>query len=135
MGGGYSPSPGVIYPTLAWLEDMGYAEIAEVMGLSTKAVKSLLSRARANLRLEFLLAFRRTELPTARCRPVLLALAVGDGRRQAQLDAQAHVRDCPTCAALVGRHAADEGLATLRSAWARDAPVTSASSNPTTSRA
>lgn len=23
-GGGYSPSPGVIYPTLAWLEDMGY---------------------------------------------------------------------------------------------------------------
>jgi RNA polymerase sigma-70 factor (ECF subfamily) len=31
-------------------EDMGYAEIAEVMGLSTKAVKSLLSRARMNLR-------------------------------------------------------------------------------------
>ena len=31
-------------------EDMNYAEIAEVMGLSTKAVKSLLSRARANLR-------------------------------------------------------------------------------------
>ena len=25
MGGGYSPSPGVIYPTLAWLEDMGHA--------------------------------------------------------------------------------------------------------------
>ena len=25
MGGDYSPSPGVIYPTLAWLEDMGYA--------------------------------------------------------------------------------------------------------------
>ena len=24
-GGGYSPSPGVIYPTLSWLEDMGYA--------------------------------------------------------------------------------------------------------------
>ena len=23
-GGGYSPSPGVIYPTLSWLEDMGY---------------------------------------------------------------------------------------------------------------
>jgi RNA polymerase sigma-70 factor (ECF subfamily) len=31
-------------------EDMGYAEIAEVMNLSTKAVKSLLSRARMNLR-------------------------------------------------------------------------------------
>jgi RNA polymerase sigma-70 factor, ECF subfamily len=31
-------------------EDMGYAEIAEVMGLTSKAVKSLLSRARARLR-------------------------------------------------------------------------------------
>jgi len=31
-------------------EDMNYAEIAEVMALSTKAVKSLLSRARDNLR-------------------------------------------------------------------------------------
>ncbi|MCE9530569.1 MAG: sigma-70 family RNA polymerase sigma factor [Planctomycetes bacterium] len=33
-------------------EDMGYADIAEVMGLTTKAVKSLLSRARARLREE-----------------------------------------------------------------------------------
>jgi RNA polymerase sigma-70 factor (ECF subfamily) len=32
-------------------EDMNYADIADVMGLSTKAVKSLLSRARENLRL------------------------------------------------------------------------------------
>jgi RNA polymerase sigma-70 factor, ECF subfamily len=32
-------------------EDMNYADIAEVMGLSMKAVKSLLSRARENLRL------------------------------------------------------------------------------------
>ena len=31
-------------------EDMNYAEIAEVMGLTTKGVKSLLSRARAKLR-------------------------------------------------------------------------------------
>jgi RNA polymerase sigma-70 factor, ECF subfamily len=31
-------------------EDMGYAEIAEVMGLTSKAVKSLLSRARGKLR-------------------------------------------------------------------------------------
>jgi RNA polymerase sigma-70 factor (ECF subfamily) len=31
-------------------EDMNYADIAEVMGLSTKAVKSLLSRARTKLR-------------------------------------------------------------------------------------
>ena len=32
-------------------EEMNYAEIAEVMNLTTKAVKSLLSRARTNLRL------------------------------------------------------------------------------------
>ncbi|MBN9508472.1 MAG: PadR family transcriptional regulator [Alphaproteobacteria bacterium] len=25
MGGSYTPSPGVIYPTLAWLEELGYA--------------------------------------------------------------------------------------------------------------
>ncbi len=31
-------------------EDMGYAEIAQVMGLTPKAIKSLLSRARENLR-------------------------------------------------------------------------------------
>jgi DNA-binding PadR family transcriptional regulator len=27
MSGSYSPSPGVIYPTLSWLEDMGYASV------------------------------------------------------------------------------------------------------------
>ncbi|MBB4302239.1 DNA-binding PadR family transcriptional regulator [Rhodobium orientis] len=27
FAGSYSPSPGVIYPTLAWLDDMGYAEV------------------------------------------------------------------------------------------------------------
>ncbi|MCS0503225.1 PadR family transcriptional regulator [Ancylobacter mangrovi] len=32
MGGSYSPSPGVIYPTLSWLEDMGYARIAAEEG-------------------------------------------------------------------------------------------------------
>jgi len=29
FGGSYSPSPGVIYPTLAWLDDMGYAAIEQ----------------------------------------------------------------------------------------------------------
>jgi RNA polymerase sigma-70 factor (ECF subfamily) len=35
---------------LSRFENMSYIEIAETMGLSTKAVKSLLSRARVNLR-------------------------------------------------------------------------------------
>lgn len=32
FGGGYSPSPGVIYPTLAWLDDMGYVTIEAASG-------------------------------------------------------------------------------------------------------
>lgn len=32
MGGSYSPSPGVIYPTLSWLEDMGYAAVEPSSG-------------------------------------------------------------------------------------------------------
>jgi DNA-binding PadR family transcriptional regulator len=28
FAGTYSPSPGVIYPTLAWLDDMGYATVS-----------------------------------------------------------------------------------------------------------
>jgi DNA-binding PadR family transcriptional regulator len=27
FGGSYTPSPGVIYPTLSWLDDMGYATL------------------------------------------------------------------------------------------------------------
>jgi DNA-binding PadR family transcriptional regulator len=29
FGGAYTPSPGVIYPTLSWLEDMGYARVEQ----------------------------------------------------------------------------------------------------------
>jgi DNA-binding PadR family transcriptional regulator len=32
VGGGYSPSPGVVYPTLAMIEDMGYATPAQEQG-------------------------------------------------------------------------------------------------------
>jgi DNA-binding PadR family transcriptional regulator len=32
MGGSYTPSPGVIYPTLAWLEDSGFARVEEAAG-------------------------------------------------------------------------------------------------------
>jgi hypothetical protein len=43
---------------------------------------------------------RRVELPTARCRPVLLALSAGDRRQQLALDAGGHLMQCPTCASL-----------------------------------
>lgn len=36
MGGSYTPSPGVIYPTLSWLEDMGYAAAEAEPGTSRK---------------------------------------------------------------------------------------------------
>jgi DNA-binding PadR family transcriptional regulator len=32
MGGGYSPSPGVIYPTLTMLEEQGFAEVSAADG-------------------------------------------------------------------------------------------------------
>ena len=85
--------------------EVGGTDLATLAGeakVSSGAIAMRLARARASLRLEFLLAFRRLDLPTDRCRPVLLALAVGDRRRQAQLDADAHVARCPVCAELVG---------------------------------
>jgi DNA-binding PadR family transcriptional regulator len=38
MNGSYSPSPGVMYPTLAWLEDMGYASVEAEGGRKRYAV-------------------------------------------------------------------------------------------------
>jgi DNA-binding PadR family transcriptional regulator len=38
FGGGYTPSPGVIYPTLSWLEDMGYATVAAEGGRKSYAI-------------------------------------------------------------------------------------------------
>jgi DNA-binding PadR family transcriptional regulator len=32
LGGAYAPSPGVVYPTLTWLEELGYASLAEDAG-------------------------------------------------------------------------------------------------------
>lgn len=78
------------------------ATLADEANVSRGAIAMRLARARANLRLEFLLVFRRLRLPTERCRPVLLAIAAGDRRRQTQLDADGHVESCQVCATLVG---------------------------------
>ena len=52
-GGGYSPSPGVIYPTLAWLEDMGYATATAEGGRRSFAItgegRAFLAANRAGL--------------------------------------------------------------------------------------
>jgi DNA-directed RNA polymerase specialized sigma24 family protein len=67
---------------------------------SPGATRVRMARIRAKLRLEYLLAFRRAELPTLVCYPVLLAISSGDTRRQRELDAGQHLLDCATCATL-----------------------------------
>jgi RNA polymerase sigma factor (sigma-70 family) len=64
------------------------------------AVAAQLSRARAKLRVEYLLELEPTEPPTPRCRPVLFALSAGDRRRQRDLDAGGHLLACSWCARL-----------------------------------
>ncbi|HKQ01991.1 MAG TPA: sigma-70 family RNA polymerase sigma factor [Actinomycetes bacterium] len=64
------------------------------------AVAAQLSRARARLRVEYLLELEQADPPTVRCRPVLLALSAGDRRRQRDLDAGGHLLACTWCARL-----------------------------------
>ena len=59
-----------------------------------------LARYRAKLRLEYLLAFRRQELTKGKCRSVLMALSLGDKRRQKELHAGNHLNECVVCSSL-----------------------------------
>ena len=61
-------------------------------------VVTRLARARARLRLAYLLEHTGVDLPTERCRPVLEALSSGDRRRQERLGAARHVAVCRVCA-------------------------------------
>jgi len=56
------------------VEGVDTATLAEARRSTPGAVGVQLARTRARLRLDYLLALRRVELPAARCRPVLLAL-------------------------------------------------------------
>jgi serine/threonine-protein kinase RsbT len=82
------------------LADVPLRELAAAAGTSEGSTAAQLARTRAKLRLEFVLAIRRAELPTARCRPVLLALSAGDTRRQQALRAGQHLLHCETCSML-----------------------------------
>jgi RNA polymerase sigma factor (sigma-70 family) len=83
------------------------------------ATAARLARARARLRVAYLVQHGRVQLPTSRCRPVLEALTSGDRRRQERLGAARHLLACPVCAAhsagLVARRRASIGLHPL--AW------------------
>lgn len=52
------------------------------------------------MRVEYLLALRRVELPTAGCKRVLLALSTGDKRQQRASQAGEHLLTCLRCAEL-----------------------------------
>jgi serine/threonine-protein kinase RsbT len=74
--------------------------LASRTGSTAGAVAAQLNRARARLRVEYLLALERVEPPSDRCRPVLLALSAGDRRRQREVDAARHLLECDLCARL-----------------------------------
>jgi RNA polymerase sigma factor (sigma-70 family) len=116
------------------VEGADTATLAAELGSTPGAVAAQLARARAKLRVNYLLAIRGVDLPTDRCRSVLNALSAGDRRRQRALDAGGHLLDCEVCASLseplTERRRALAGLLPLGlvkpleglRAWVRDHP-------------
>ncbi len=76
------------------------ASLGQELGVTPGAVAVQLARARAKLRVDYLLALRKANPPTPVCRSVLVALSAGDQRRQAALDTADHLLSCEYCAAL-----------------------------------
>lgn len=74
--------------------------LAEDAGSTSGAVAAQLKRARARLRVEYLLALEHVEPPTEQCRAVLLALSSADRRRQREVDAAQHLLECEVCSRL-----------------------------------
>jgi RNA polymerase sigma factor (sigma-70 family) len=99
-------------------------------GSTPGAVAARLSRARASLRVEYLLVAEGAVPPTDRCRPVLRALSSGDRRRQRELDVHGHLFECTTCTPLADRlferrgRPAEDGV--VRVPVSRDADVVTA---------
>jgi serine/threonine-protein kinase RsbT len=77
------------------------ATLAAAFDSTPGAVAAQLNRARARLRVEYLIAQDGTEPPTDRCRPILIALSSGNRRRQRELDSQGHLLACDFCTRLL----------------------------------
>jgi len=109
------------------VEDTSVATLARSSDRTEMAVRLSLSRARARLRVDYTVARENAELPTSRCRPVLLALASGDRRAQERLAAQDHLETCTTCAALVapstGKHRPAAGLLPVLVLWWKELSI------------
>jgi RNA polymerase sigma factor (sigma-70 family) len=80
------------------VEDLDTSRLSHTFGSTPGGVASQLARARAKARVDYLLALRRQQPPTTKCRSVLVALSAGDRRRQAALDAGHHLLECGFCA-------------------------------------
>ena len=84
------------------VDGRGTASLARDWGTTPGAVAAQLSRARAKLRVEYLLHVEEAVPPTERCRPALMALSTGEGRRQRELDVGYHLLECDFCGRLSG---------------------------------
>ena len=73
------------------------ATLAASRGSTPGAIAAQLNRTRSRLRVEYLVAQAGSEPPTDRCRIILMALSLGDRRRQRELDAHGHLLDCDFC--------------------------------------
>lgn len=82
------------------IEGADVAAMAQQSNVTPGAVAVRLARTRARLRVEYVLALRRVELLTSRCRSVLLAISSGDRRRQQALAVGEHLLHCERCASL-----------------------------------
>ena len=74
--------------------------LASERGTSVRAISMRLARARAALRVEFVLAMRGIDDIPVQCRNTLHALSAGDRRRQRELDTEGHLARCSSCADL-----------------------------------
>jgi RNA polymerase sigma factor (sigma-70 family) len=85
------------------VEGEATGSLAEDAGSTAGAIAAQLSRTRARLRVEYLLALDQVEPPTDRCRGVLLAVSSADRRRQRELDSARHLLECELCSRLSER--------------------------------
>jgi RNA polymerase sigma factor (sigma-70 family) len=102
------------------LDGTPIAELA-VPDVTEATMRVRLARSRAKLRVEYVLALRKVTLPSARCRPTLLALTGSDRGRSSSSGPARHLVECETCASLseplVRRHRGMAALFPFVVAW------------------
>jgi RNA polymerase sigma factor (sigma-70 family) len=79
------------------MHDQPLAELAQEERVAPGALAAQLHRTRARLRVDYVIALRRAELPTPRCRSVLMAISARDRRQQRAHDVGHHLTTCPVC--------------------------------------